>query len=183
VRRDDEFGDGPARRSGGGGVIPPMPLGGLGTIAWLVLGAILLAAIVVAFILWRKQPRSAKPTAKPQAGELSLEALLARTNQPVGESLWKQADELARAGSLLEAVRTLYLAVLALLHRADLIRYAQTRTNHEYLAQVRPRTEVYAPFEGLTGLFELKFYGEKSCQADDYHTCRQLAEQVRAEIS
>lgn len=183
VRRDDEFGDGPARRSGGGGVIPPMPLGGLGTIAWLLLGAILLAAIVVAFILWRKQPRSAKPVAKPQAGELSLEALLAQTNQPVGESLWKQADELARAGNLLEAVRTLYLAVLALLHRADLIRYAQTRTNHEYLAQVQPRTEVYAPFEGLTGLFELKFYGEKSCQADDYHTCRQLAEQVRAEIS
>jgi len=183
VRRDDEFGDGPARRGEGGGVIPPMPLGGLGTVAWLLLVAILLAAIVVAFILWRKQPRSAKPAAKPQAGELSLEALLAQTNQPVGESLWKQADDLARAGNLLEAVRTLYLAVLALLHRADLIRYAQTRTNHEYLAQVRPRTEVYAPFEGLTGLFELKFYGEKSCQADDYHTCRQLAEQVRAEIS
>ena len=34
---------------------------------------------------------------------------------------WR-AEELARAGRCLEAVRALYLAVLALLHRADLIR-------------------------------------------------------------
>src|SRR5262249_52786513 len=120
------------------------------------------------------------PAAKPAA--LSLEALLAQTEQPVGESLWRQADELARGGRWLDALRTLYMAVLALLHRADLIRYSQTRTNGEYLAQVRPRTEVYLPFESMTGLFELKWYGEKSCQPDDYQNCRQLAEQVRAGI-
>ncbi|MBL8793373.1 MAG: DUF4129 domain-containing protein [Planctomycetia bacterium] len=182
VRRDDEFGERPARRSGDGGVIPPLPVGGLSTLAWGLLLAILTAGCVVALVLWRKQ-RPARSATKPQAGELSLEALLAQTDRPIGESLWKQADDLARAGNLLEAVRTLYLAVLALLHRADLIRYAQTRTNHEYLAQVRPHSEVHAPFEGLTGLFELKFYGEKSCQPDDYQACRQLAERVRAELS
>jgi hypothetical protein len=182
VRRDDFAEDGPPRRGGDGGIVTPNPIGGFGTVGWFLMGTLLVAVVVIAALLaLRQAPTAPKtPAAKPAA--LSLEALLAQTEQPVGESLWRQADELARSGRWLDALRTLYVAVLALLHRADLIRYSQTRTNGEYLAELRPRTEVYLPFESLTGSFELKWYGEKACQPDDYQTCRQLAEQVRAEI-
>ena len=182
VRRDDFAEDGPPRRGGDGGIVKPNPIGGFGTLGWFLLGALLVAVVVIAALLaLRQAPATPKtPVAKPAA--LSLEALLAQTEQPVGESLWRQADELARSGRWLDALRTLYVAVLALLHRADLIRYSQTRTNGEYLTEVRPRTEVYLPFESLTDCFELKWYGEKACQPEDYQTCRKLAEQVRSEI-
>ena len=66
----------------------------------------------------------------------------------------------------LEAVRSLYLAVLSLLHRQHLLRYEPTRTNGEYVLQVRlaPQAppELHAVFEGLTGLFEGKWYGERA---------------------
>jgi hypothetical protein len=175
--------DGPSG-GGGSGIIAPNLGGGIGTIGWLICGGLLAAVLVLACILaWRQSAsRTAVKETKVADAALSLEALLAQTDRPIGEGLWRQADDLARSGRWLDALRTLYLAVLALLHRADLIRYSQTRTNGEYLAQVRPRTEVYLPFEGLTDLFELKWYGEKSCQSDDYQSCRQLAEQVRGGI-
>jgi hypothetical protein len=72
--------------------------------------------------------------------------------------------------------------VLAQLHRADLIRYDRTRTNGEYLRQLRTAeggAAVVEPFGRLTRLFELKWYGERACAADDYETCRGLASQVR----
>jgi len=180
VRRDEPSDFGPARGPGGEGMLPALPLAGLGQMAWLVLAGLLGAAVVVALVLYLKQRRARPPIAvKTEKAALSLEALLAQTDRPVGEGLWRQADDLARAGHWLEAVRALYLAVLAHLHRADLIRYAQTRTNGEYLDQLRQREELHAPFEGLTSLFELKYYGEKTCQPDDFQHCRQFAEQLR----
>jgi hypothetical protein len=95
--------------------------------------------------------------------------------------LWRQSDELARAGRFLEAVRTLYLAVLALLHQATLIRFERTRTNGEYAEQLRPRNSLHALFRRLTDLFEVKWYGERRCQEDDYTACRQFAESIRLE--
>jgi hypothetical protein len=186
VRREEMVvDDGPAGSGGeGAGVVPRMPDLGLGTTGWLILVGLLVAVVLIAVLLtWRSSTtRTAGAATKTVQSELSLETLLAQTDRPIGENLWRQADELARGGRWLDGLRTLYMAVLALLHRADLIRYSQTRTNGEYLAQVRQRTEVYLPFESMTGLFELKWYGEKTCQPDDYQSCRQLAEQVRAGI-
>lgn len=93
---------------------------------------------------------------------------------------------MARAGNHLEAVRLLHAAVLALLHRANLIRYEPTRTNGEYLAQLERAAaggeEVQEPFRRLTGMFELKWYGERACSPEDYLTCRGLAEEVRGGV-
>jgi hypothetical protein len=93
--------------------------------------------------------------------------------------LWRQADDRARAGDYLGAVRTIYLAVLAMLHQGGFIRYERTRTNGEYVDQLRPRQLLQRPFQGLTGVFEVKWYGERHCESNDYHQCRELAEEIR----
>jgi hypothetical protein len=100
--------------------------------------------------------------------------------------LWRQAEELARRGEPLPALRTLYLAVLALLHRASLIRYERTRTNGEYAQQLR-RSEaapagVPEAFGRLTNTFEVKWYGERACQRADFDACRRLAEEIRSGV-
>jgi hypothetical protein len=158
---------------------------GLGSMQWLLLVVAAVVVVLLAVFLNRRERKATAPkveTAKPPAKELSLESLLSQPTR-VLENLWQQADDLARAGQCLEAVRTLYLAVLMLLHRSGLIRCAPMRTNGEYVRQVRSKEEVYRPFRGLTGLFEVKWYGERACQPADYDTCRRLAESVREGVT
>jgi hypothetical protein len=153
---------------------------GFGTNGWLVLAGLLVAIGVAAWLLNRREGKRVAPAKAPPAPEeLTLEAVLREPNRSASD-LWRQADELAQAGRCLDAVRALYLAVLLALHRSGLIRVAATRTNGEYLSQLRSREAVYGPFRGLTGLFEVKWYGERSCAAEDYAACRRLAEAVRA---
>jgi len=182
VRTDDPKTDGPRRGRQSQGIVAPRPDSGLGDTGWLILGGLLLAAVIVAFVQSRRHRQTPKPAAASNAtapGELSVEALLNASNRNAAENLWRHADELAQAGKFLDAVRALYIGVLALLHRADLIRLGRTRTNGEYVSQVRKHDDVYRPFRGLTGLFEIKWYGERDCQPADYETCRRLAEAVR----
>src|SRR5262249_1330390 len=112
----------------------------------------------------------------------SLEAVLTHPDEQSAAALWGEADELARKGQFLAALRTLYLAVLVLLHRANLIRYERTRTNGEYVRQLRPPPAVHKPFNGLTGVFGVKWYGERSCQPTDYDSSRGLAVTIQQEV-
>ena len=75
-----------------------------------------------------------------------------------------------------EAVRTLYLAVLSLLHGRQLLRFEPTRTNGEYVQQVRLAPQappaLHAVFEEFTTFFERKWYGDPSCDAAEYRTAQ-----------
>lgn len=186
VRRDDEGPGGGEGAQGGGGVVPAAAVGGLGNLAWLVLGGLLLAILAVAAVLFFQGRGQAAPAAaRPQTGATtpSLGDVLGQPQPQTAATLWRQAEQLAARGNHLEAVRLLYAAVLALLHRGGLIRYEATRTNGEYVDQLRANPEspedVHEPFRRLTGLFELKWYGERACRAEDYGACRGLAEEIR----
>src|SRR5262249_28760684 len=148
-------------------------------LGWVILLGVLLAVVVLALVLWLQSPARTPPP-KTEAGKAapSLESILNQA-EPQAPVLWRQAEAFARNGEHLEAVRSLYLAVPALLHRAGLIRYERTRTNGEYVDQVHLHPEappeVHAGFAELTGLFELKWYGERACRAEDWERCRALA--------
>ena len=159
-------------------------LGGFRLIGWLLLGGLLVAVLVVAVVLWLQHRGSdgQRKAVKSVAALSDLDSTTPRPDQSSAEELWRQADESARAGRFLEAVRAVYLGVLALLHRANLIRYERTRTNGEYLNQLRPHTELQGPFGHLTSIFEIKFYGERSCQPDDYSACRAIAQNILADV-
>jgi hypothetical protein len=176
------------RGSSGGGTSLSIPAG-FGMLGWLVIGGLFVACIAVAVILFiQERRRRPKVEIKKTMGEkkTSPEESEVQPDQIAPAALWQQADELARQGQFLEAVRRLYLAVLALLHRSRLIRYEKTRTNGEYLKQVRRAAEappaVYPAFGRLTSLFDQKWYGDRSCDEPEYGACRELAEQVRAEV-
>jgi hypothetical protein len=147
-----------------------------------------LALLVMGLVLFfSRQPARPQPQ-RQETGRSPAEpedAAPAPHEQPVAV-LWRRAEELARGGNFLEAVRYLYLAVLSLLHRQRLLRYEPTRTNGEYVQQVRlaPEAppELHVPFQQLTALFELKWYGERDCPAGDYEACRALAEEIRGRV-
>jgi hypothetical protein len=187
VRRDNEEpeeGGRPAAK--GPAVIAPKPAGGFGPVMWVVLGGVVLAVVAVACVLLVQQRVRAPAPAPVETGKAkpaALDDLLNQPQPPPAAALWKQADRLAAEGHHREAVRTLYAAVLALLHQANLIRYEPTRTNGEYAAQLRAAGQapeaIHEPFRQLTRLFEVKWYGERACRPEDYDACRGLAEEVR----
>ncbi len=183
VRQDDPELQEPGGGGGSGrGILAPQPAGGLDLLGWMILAGALLTILVVAFVLFRQQRRKAlSRTPSRESGQTapSLETILTQPEQYSVAGLWGQADELAHGGNYREAVRMLYLAVLALLHRANLIRFERTRTNGEYVHQLRSHTGVHEPFTSMTSLFEVNWYSESLCQPVDYHTCRDLAENIR----
>jgi len=185
VRKDDPKAEKRGRSARGGpGISAPQLGGGFGLFAWAVVGGLFLAIMAVAVVLYW-QGRGRRSSAAPrETGRLapSVEAMLSLPQQSVA-ALWRQAEDLARQGNYLEAVRILYLAVLVLLHRANLIRYERTRTNGEYADQLREQAALQGPFRRLTLLFEGKWYGERACQPDDYAACRGLAEEVRDKVT
>jgi hypothetical protein len=143
---------------------------------WGILLAVCVAALVIAWRNWTPNPTAAKAL---EPTEPTLERLLAHANPQTVAELWRQAENLAQQGRFLDAVRSLYLAVLAYLHRSNRIRYEPTRTNGEYLDQLRAHGPLQDSFRGLTGIFELKWYGERTCGSEDFASCRQLAEAIR----
>ena len=182
VRREDSENEKPGRQlKAGPGTVKPMPAGGFNLIGWLVLLGILAAVVVLGIHLVRQHRMIPKKKPDPQSGsaEPTLETIVTRADQFSLSGLWNQADGLARDGRAREAVRTIYLAVLALLHRAHLIRFEKTRTNGEYARQLRNQAPLQEPFISLTSIFEVKLYNESMCQADDYAQCRALAEVIR----
>jgi hypothetical protein len=183
---DDKVGHGGGGGFAGPGVVGP-GVGSVGAAAYpllvLLIGlaaALLATGIGYAVYQWWLNRPKAKPN--PQ-GTLAAKAqdFLEDPDKQSVRQLWQDADALARAGDYLGAVRTIYLAVLAMLHQARLIRCERTRTNGEYADQLRRRLTLHRPFLGLTSVFEVKWYGERACQAQDYQACRELAEELRIE--
>jgi hypothetical protein len=185
-RREEGEADG-AGVKGGGGPRVSVPAGGgagFSFLGWLLLGGLALAVVVVALLLYwtaPRRPRTAKPPAATGIEPADSEARQVLEESP--DSLWRQAEALAGEQRFREAVRVLYLAVLSLLHRRQLIRFEPTRTNGEYVRQVRlseqAPPELHGPFLELTGLFEAKWYGERTCEAADYRACRTRAEEIQ----
>jgi hypothetical protein len=171
------------RGGAGGGVLRPQLSGGFGMVAWLVLGGMVLAVLVAAVVFaWTSRSRSAKNAPKTKTSTAALKEELFQPREQSAEELWQLAAGLAREGRYRAAVRDLYLGVLALLHRQHLLEYQPTRTNGEYLRQVRlaPTSppNLHQPFRTMTRLFEDHWYGERGCAQEDYDACRRLAEEI-----
>jgi hypothetical protein len=185
VRPEQPKGDQP-HEGGGRGVAVPVSAssgGGLSLLGWLLLAGLALAVTAVGILLYLNSPRSPKPE---RISGTDTRAPANDARQVLEESpavLWRQADVLADAERFRDAVRLLYLAVLALLHRRHFIRFEPTRTNGEYVHQVRlseqAPPELHEPFQRLTNLFETAWYGEHPCAAEDYRACRMLAGAVQ----
>jgi hypothetical protein len=130
-----------------------------------------------------RSPRTPKPERAGGTEKFQTENDTRQVLEETPATLWRQAETLAGAGQFREAARVLYIAVLALLHRQHLIRFQPTRTNGEYVRQVRlseqAPPELHEPFERLTHRFEMAWYGERPCESRDYRACRNLADEVQ----
>ena len=182
--QDDESGGGRPHQV----LMAPPALAGCGPAGLMLLAGLALAVMVVGAVLFiasrNNRPRPARaPLVAAKTMQQTTERHEPQPHERPPAELWREADEQARGEQYLQAVRSLYLAVLSMLHRQQLLRFEPTRTNGEYLQQVRlaPQApaELHAAFGEFTALFERKWYGDRACDAMEYGVCRKLAEAMQ----
>ena len=153
-----------------------------------MLAGLALAVMVVGAVFFiASRNKGPQPVRAPLVAAKTVQQTTERREPPPYErptaELRREADDQARHEQYLQAVRTLYLAVLSLLHRQQLLRFEPTRTNGEYIQQVRlaPQApaELHNIFKEFTALFERKWYGDRECDAAEFRACRKLAEEMQ----
>ncbi len=83
------------------------------------------------------------------------------------------AAKYAETGEFREAVRYLYLSLLLFLDGQQLIRYRTSKTNRDYLGELKKSGEPER-FAGVVNFFERKWYGMENCTDSDYREFRAM---------
>jgi len=99
----------------------------------------------------------------------------------VPEQLLLEAENDARRGDYLTALRKAYKSLLLFLDRIGLIRFREQRTNWEYLSEIRRKAsdEFARRFQEVTNIFDRCFYAQMPVTAKDFADVREFVEETR----
>ena len=160
----------PRRRNAAG---QPMP--GLHWIVWVVVGAIVLVILYLAFdVLRRSRAGVDEVETSVPIGSKQDEDPLSR-----GATEWERyANELASNGRFREAIRAWYHAVLVTCYAAGILHFRKGRTNWEYIATLAPSLAWRPDAIELTRRFEQEWYGALHSSRDAYDACSERAQSV-----
>ncbi len=75
------------------------------------------------------------------------------------ETLFDQAEQMARTGDIRGAIRKGYIALICELGDRRLIGLARHRTNRDYLRELSGTQPIYPEVKEMTGIFERHWYG------------------------
>ncbi len=145
----------------------------------------LLVVLGVALIVWLLIRLSASRRAERRAGAMALSVTTAGAGEDDAlarspEDWRRRAERLAGEGDRVEALRALYLELLAGLHRAGAINYDRTRTNTAYVFDLARGHTARAPFVSLTGRFDRAVYGAHEPAEIDVRDAMAEVSDVRA---
>jgi hypothetical protein len=129
----------------------------------------------IAFLIYRFAPFFAgrfRRREKEEKGERVIlgEKLAADED---AQTLFDEAEAMARGGNLRGAIRKGYIALLCELSDRKIIGLAQHKTNRDYLRDVRKKGELYRNMNGLTTTFERHWYGFETADEGDWQEFKQ----------
>jgi hypothetical protein len=139
---------------------------------WLLVAVLLAACVLLIYHIYL----SLKSAFGPGGGRhRQMTGGTAATVEGSPEALLAEADEAAAGRHYRRALRCLYLAVIRHLERRRLLRYDPSRSNGEYLRDLRPHPRLQALLRSVTDLVDGVWYGGQRAGAEDYERCRQWA--------
>lgn len=151
--------------------MPESAPGGFESISFvlqLVLYALVLGA--VGFLIYRFAPplfeRFQNREKKEKRERVILGERLAA--EETAQSLFDEAERLAREGNLRGAIRKGYIALLCELADRRIIRLSRHKTNRDYLRDVRGKSALYESMNGITTNFERHWYGFETVDETDW---------------
>lgn len=139
----------------------------------IVLALVALGVFLIVQLMRKPDAGEAEGTTSA-AGEqpLSTDPMSALSKRP--ETWAGLADELAGQGQYRDAIRHLYLALLAHLHREGLIDYDPTRSNWDYLFGFKGPGHAKQAFRELTRRFDFAWYGQLEASEGAYQAFRTI---------
>ena len=164
--------------------------GGISTEALSQIITVLLLATagVLLYLLWRshrQEPEAQPVEAVPQAAapDVADEKV---TAEALPDDDWlRLAEQLRAAQDYRKAARALFLALLACLGRRGLVALQKSKTNADYLRELRRRTIGHLfddqPFRRAAHLFEAGWYGDHPVTAETLDAIRSDVEAYRNE--
>ncbi|MEP6903109.1 MAG: DUF4129 domain-containing protein [Actinomycetota bacterium] len=129
----------------------------------------------IAFLIYRFAPffaRKFRRREKEDKGERVILGEKLAANEDA-QSLFSEAEDLARNGNLRGAIRKGYIALLCELSDRKIIGLAQHKTNRDYLRDVRKKRELHQNMNGLTTSFERHWYGFDDADEADWNEFKQ----------
>ena len=130
----------------------------------------------IAFLLYRFAPffvRKFRQREKKDKDERVILGEKLAANED-SQSLFSEAEALARQGNLRGAIRKGYIALLCELSDRKIIGLAQHKTNRDYLRDVRKKRELHQNMNGLTNSFERHWYGFDDADENDWNEFKQI---------
>lgn len=166
-------------------VEPSQSFAGLGTIG-RVLEIVLYAGLIglLLFLVYKLvrlffPALSRKRKAKKKKDRVILGERLAENE--TASDLFGEAERLARQGDLRAAIRKGYIALLCDLSDRRVIGLARSKTNRDYLRDVRNRSDLYPRMQLVTDTFERHWYGgQESAESDWSHFRDQYQDAIRS---
>lgn len=153
---------------------------GAGILASLCTWAVVIGFIVLSVLVARWRVKRAGG-----AGEPSREGEGGGYQLPSAGPLIKQAAKLAEVEDYRGAFRAAYLASIAYLDGIRVIRFERSRTNWEYLGELKRsgRERLYAHLHSITLDFDRKIYGRETCARQDYLNAAAVYERLTSEAA
>lgn len=144
---------------------------------------ILLYALVlgfIAFVIYRFAPFFARRFRRGEREEKGERVILGEklAADETAQTLFDEAESLARAGNLRGAIRKGYIALLCELSDRRVIGLAQHKTNRDYLRDVRRQDALYQNMNGLTASFERHWYGFETADEAAWQEFKQNYQQA-----
>jgi len=102
---------------------------------------------------------------------------------PAARPLIREMTRLAEAGDYRGAFRCAFLATLSYLDETGAIRFERSRTNWEYLRQLKRggHDSLHDDLNRLASAFDRKFYGSEPCTEDDYHSALAVYKRISSQ--
>ncbi len=161
--------------------LPSAPTEGLRSIS-LILQILLYTFVIgaIGFLLYKFAPFFFKKYQQREKREKKERVILGEkiAADKAAETIFDEAEKLAREGNLRGAIRKGYIALLCELSDRKIIGLAQHKTNRDYLRDTKKKPEIYQNMNGLTNSFERHWYGSEATEEADWNEFRQKYRQT-----
>ncbi|MFN0111878.1 MAG: DUF4129 domain-containing protein [Blastocatellia bacterium] len=127
---------------------------------------ILLAAASIGLVKLLKRLRRRQKNDGDDAREVLGEEL---PENATAADLLANANQLARAGDFRSAIRRAYISLLCELEQRGKVRLHRSKTNRDYLDELKPQQSLYPTFSVMTGAFEHVWYGHESATENEFN--------------
>lgn len=139
----------------------------------------------IAFVIYRFAPFFADRFRRREKEDKGERVILGEklSADEDSQTLFDEAEALARSGNLRGAIRKGYIALLCELSDRKLVGLAQHKTNRDYLRDVRRKESLYRNMNGLTQSFERHWYGFEAADEADWQQFKEIYRKTIGEVN